>query len=742
MKQSKLLSPSLETQTPPEVPSLSNKSGQISSNAVGGNIDPTFNASVTEGSGYVNETVVQPDGKIIAVGFFHSANGTRNGGIARFNADGTLDATFNSGIGANAIILAVALQSDGKIIIGGNFNSYQGQAINRLARLNSDGSLDITFLHNLNFSSQIHDITVQPNGKILVGGGFNALSGNSLRGRIVRVNSDGTIDSTFNNGGMNAGANGTVYKIIYLADNKILVGGNFSFFNSNFPASGVVRLNNDGTVDTSFSTGQGTNHGVREMAIQADGKILVSGFFTQFDNMQTDSIVRLNENGSLANTFETNHPADQNTLVFGLALQPDGKIVVGISDNSLLTNGQVLRFNTDATIDNTFSAGNIEKSAIRGIVSQADGKLIIAGDFTTFNNQSHLHIVRTESNGTLDANFNPSISITGVIYAIKKQTDGKIIIAGDFEFVNGVRKGAIARLNADGSIDNTFALIDEFVGDIFAVEVQSDGKIIIGGKFFVGDDNFSAYNVVRLNSDGSFDINLNASSDFVNIAYALALQPDGKILIGGIAIVSSTFEPIALTRVLSNGNPDLEFHSPLLSIGFVRDILVQLDGKIIFGGTFFPSGSGTLQRNGIARLNNDGSLDSGFSAPVGNVYSLEQQADGKILAGGFSLTRFTPDGEVDPTLNVGSGFNNLIRDIEVMPDGKILLGGFFTTYNENPVNRIIKINDIGNIDPTFDVGSGPSAGVNVLELQNDGKILVGGQFLDFNNTETSSLVRL
>jgi len=726
IKERRFLSDALKHQLPQEKFPMPEISNQTRSSQIDGNIDPTFNASVTEGFGYVNETVVQPDGKIIAVGLFQRANGARTNGIARFNADGTLDTSFDSGTGANAAIRAAALQSDGKIIIGGAFTSFNGQAVNRIVRLNSNGSTDFSFSLTVALGGQINDILILPGGKVMVGGAFNLSSS-----RLVRLNGNGTLDTSI------SGFNSTVYTIAPANDGKIVVGGQFSM-----PRPNVARLNSDGTLDTSFNpTTGGAGYPVFKVVVQPNGKILAAGAFTAFNGTATDGLVRLNDNATVDAAFEiTNDPQLQYLEAHGLALQPDGKILVSFFDNGSTSFADVRRFNTDASRDTTFNTNSGNSLAAVDLNLLADGKVLAAGYFVSFNNQQRFRLLKLNSDGTLENTFNPSVSSFGIVYAIKRQADGKIIIGGDFEYVNDVRKSGIARLNADGTLDDTFTIGSGFFGDIYDIETQPDGKIIIGG-LFGGDTSFPAYAVARINSNGSFDINLNNTTNFVFVAYAVALQSDGKILIGGL-VYDVTGETIALNRVLNDGNWDSAFLTPILSIGTVRSILAQPNGKIIIGGTFFPLGGGTLQRNGIARLNNNGSLDSAFSVFVGSVYSLKQQSDGKIYAGGFTLTRFSSEGVVDTTLNIGSGFNNLIRAVELQPDGKILLGGFFTAYNGNPVNRIARINNSGTVDLTFNVGSGASGTVFALDLQPDGKILIGGQFLDFNNTEKFSLVRL
>ncbi len=311
------------------------------SNAVlaDGNIDPTFNASVTEGDGQVFETVAQPDGKIIAVGQFQRANGMRAYGIARFNTDGSIDPSFQTGSGANLGIRAVALQSDGKVIIAGNFTTFNGVAVNRIVRLNSDGSVDDTFSLGVVFNGQINDLLVLPSGKIIVAGNFVVSSA-----RIVRLNSDGTLDTGIN------GFNNQIYSVALAPEGKIVVGGLFSL-----PQPSVARLNSDGSVDATFDPTTGANSLVYFVKVQPDGKVLAGGYFSSFNGTATDQLVRLNDNGTVESTFSF-PPASQPVLlvVTSIALQADGKILAARLDDGAGIYGGIHRFNSDTTLDTTF----------------------------------------------------------------------------------------------------------------------------------------------------------------------------------------------------------------------------------------------------------------------------------------------------------------------------------------------------------------------------------------------------
>ncbi|HEY8559964.1 MAG TPA: FG-GAP-like repeat-containing protein [Pyrinomonadaceae bacterium] len=703
------------------------------SNPGNGDLDPSFNASVTEGSGFVDDSVVQPDGKIIIAGSFNRVNGARAGSIARLNADGTLDADFNAGAGANAAIRTIALQPDGKILLGGAFTSFNNQTVRRIVRLNADGSIDPSFNLTVNFNAQINDIVVLPDGKILVGGQFTLLTS-----RLVRLNGDGTLfDAVSNNGS----GFSTINKMAVLANGKILVAGS--------QVHAIVRLNADTTIDSSFNPGTSANSAAYDFAVQTDGKIVLVGSFTSFNSTNTDQVVRINGNGSFEKAFEFLSDVEiQSSEVSAVALQPDGKILVSnfyANDGGYV--GRIIRFNSDATVDGTFITGDLNQTYANNINVLNDGKIMVGGAFVFYNGQPRMRIVKLNQNGTFDNAFNPSVSVFGSVYAIKRQTDGKILIAGDFEFVNGVRRTAMARLNADGSLDNSFALpSDGFFGDVYDFEIQPDGKIVIGGTFS-GSAGFPAFAFARINSDGAFD---NDFGTFTNIdlsmfpVYDVTLQPDNKILVGGTIMDfsgSGGIDYLAAVRFNSNGSLDNNFAKTSVTSGTgARAMAVQPNGKIIVGGTFRFSGN--FQREGLLRLNGDGTLDGASFGGNSIVMSIKQAADGSIYAGGFYLTRHSPEGALITTFNNGANLNGQIRAVEVQPDGKILIGGFFTIYNGTPVNHFARINPDGLLDSGFSAANGTTGIVHAILMQPDGKILVGGTFLDFNGAEKPSLARL
>jgi len=289
------------------------------------NTDGSVDGSFSIGSGFnsgVRGVAVQSDGKVLAGGAFTSYNGTSTNYIARLNTDGSLDTSFSVGSGFNNIVWSIAVQSDGKVLVGGNFTSYNGTSVNRIVRLNTDGSVDGSFSVGSGFNNIVYSMAVQSDGKVLAVGRLTSYNGTSTN-RIARLNSNGSIDTSFSVG---SGFNSIVWSIAVQSDGKILAGGNFSSYNGT-STNRIARLNSNGSIDTSFSVGSGLNGGVYSMAVQSDGKVLVGGQFTSYNGTSTNYIVRLNTDGSIDTSFSVGSGFDN--TVWSIAVQSDGKVLVG-----------------------------------------------------------------------------------------------------------------------------------------------------------------------------------------------------------------------------------------------------------------------------------------------------------------------------------------------------------------------------------------------------------------------------
>ncbi len=730
------------------------------SRAAGGDIDPAFNAGGTGANSLVNAVAVQPDGKIVIGGFFQSYNGdaAASDRVMRLNADGTRDPTFNAGgAGADSGVLAVAVQPDGKIVIGGQFISYNGDAAasDFVMRLNADGTRDTTFnAGGAGANSTVNAVAVQPDGTIVIGGPFISYNGDAAASdRVMRLNADGTRDTTFNAGG--AGADNFVWAVAVQPDGKIVIGGDFTSYNGDAAASDkVMRLNADGTRDTTFNAGgAGADGSVRAVAVQPDGKIVIGGAFTIYngDAAASDDVMRLNADGTRDTTFNAGG-AGANSTVNAVAVQPDGKIVIGgqftIYNGDAAASDKVMRLKADGTRDTTFNAGGAgADSTVFAVAVQADGKIVIGGSFTSYNGDvaapdfvirllpapgalafsaATYDVYETDGNATI------TVKRTG---GTDNRVVGKVTLTdvttspADYRFTPGAREAAF---NAGGAGAN---------GSVVAVAVQADGKIVIGGGFtsYNLDAAASDY-VMRLNTDGTRDTNFNAGGAGANNAVnAVAEQADGKIVIGG-NFTSYNGDAAAsdyVMRLNADGTRDTTFNTGGAGTDLnVLAVAVQPDGKIVIGGFFQSYNGDAAASDKVMRLNADGMRDTNFNAggPGANstVVAVAVQPDGKIVIGGVftiynldaaasdKVMRLNADGTRDTNFNAGgAGANNTVVAVAVQPDGKIVIGGQFTSYNLDAAASDDVMRLDGDLFVTWPAGDATDK-IILLPIVNDG----------------------
>ena len=347
---------------------------------------------------------------------------------------------------ANGVVHVIVVQPDGKILLGGDFTSLSpngGSPImrNHIARLNSDGTLDMGF--NPNANSGVRALALQPDGKIIAGGDFTTMSG-LMRGRIARLDaSTGAADSFEPN------ANAIVRTIAVQADGKILFGGDFSKV-SNEIRNFIARVDSAGTLE---SFNPAANAPVRCLAIQSDGKILVGGQFRgerSIGGEDRNCIARLDPNTALADSFNPN----ANDGVLCITLQSDGKILVsGGFHGSNSIGGQarnrVARLDPDTGAADSFDP-NIS-ALVNAIALQSDGKILVGGVFFGANSvggKTRNYIARVDgANGAADA-FDPDLD--GRVQAIALEADGKSLAGGNFrqDVTNGQGRNRIARIDA------------------------------------------------------------------------------------------------------------------------------------------------------------------------------------------------------------------------------------------------------------------------------------------------------
>lgn len=360
-------------------------------------------------------------------------------------ADWVRDSSFNvGGTGTNGAVLAMLRQADGRLLIAGNFTTYNGISRARIARLNADGSLDLSFDPGTGVNGTVNAMVLQPDGRIVLGGAFSQVNGIS-RQRIARLNADGSLDLSFDPGPNGFG--GQVRGIAVQADGKLLVGGDFNSYNG-MPVARIARLNSNGTLDAGFDPGQGASAGVYAIALQNDGRVLIAGAFNSVNNTPRNRVARLNANGSLDTSFDPG--AGLGNTVHALALQPDGRILIG--GQFTTPHNRIARLNANGSLDASFEPGAGANGLVRAVILQPDGRVLIGGDFTQFGGQWHRGVARLNANGSRDAGFTTGGGNTGPagsIYGIAPEVSGRVVIAGLFSAFSGSPAGNIVRIAPD-----------------------------------------------------------------------------------------------------------------------------------------------------------------------------------------------------------------------------------------------------------------------------------------------------
>jgi uncharacterized delta-60 repeat protein len=747
-----------------------------------GTVDEAYDPSL---SGQVTGIVIQSDGKAVMGGVFTSlqpkditgrTEATRRFRIARFDADGKLDLTYDPK--ADAPVITLAIQPDDKVIVGGSFTTFTPNGASNwtlrryVARLNTDGTVDSTFDLDLNErpGNRVDSINIQPDGKIYVGGSFTSLQPKGSASRVerkylARINSNGTLDTGFD---VRAGGatGGQVTALAVQRDDRVVAVGSFADLGG-AKSSNVARFNPEGPPDPTFSSALTTDGTVNTVAIRPNGAIV---------RAHTRGFSWLDQAGTQRTAFNPGPVSPINGDVYAFAREADGSVIVGGSftnvANPLTLN--LARFLPNGTLDTSFTPS--PNANINGIAVQKDGKIIIVGSFTAVNGVARNRVARLNRDGSVDASYDPNANSR--VSTVILQEDGRALVGGNFSGfvpkgeVAAVSQPYIARLNTDGTLDRTYATIPN--GPVTSITIQEDGKAIAGGQFTIVQSNKDTYiqtrnYIVRLNTDGTLDMNFDPNLN--GPVNAVALGQNGQIVFGGAFTV---VQPNGSTKgVTRNGIARVNFDGSL-DTSFdpnandaVTSITVQPDGGIVFSGSFTtvkPAGEPVaIARNRVARVTGTGKIDFSFNPDVnGSVFAVSALADGSVLLGG-NFTGLQPVGSIMiggafasvggvPARNlailndngsVSASFqprpDGTVNALLAQPDSRTVVGGAFTNIAGAPRNRVARISADGSLDATFNPNAnGP---VYSLALQADGKILIGGSYTSIGGQARNGLAR-
>ena len=733
--------------------------------AVAQALDPTFTPPAnlyTLGAVY-SMSAPQADGKRVVSGYFSRINNTAVGSLVRLDATGALDATFAQNVGVARNAFRVKTLPNGQYLVSSFFNdavTAGGLTRTALLRLNPNGTADATFNAGSGVVAaagdgvQINSFVGQADGKVVVAGNFASFSGQNVSG-LVRLTTTGALDAAFN-ANLGTGFTGAVNTVGVQPDGKLLVGGFFTALNGQSTGP-VVRLNADGTRDATFTSALQTSSYVRTLLVQPDGKILVTGVLNL--GATSPNIVRLTATGSVDASFTPpafNGGYGGSTTDTDLQLQPDGKIFFS-GAFSLASGTYLVRLNTNGTRDNSFAvADNNQFQYPYSIGLQNDGSLWVGGRFTSATGQETA-LNRLTSSGAVDAAFAPKIQAPGTVEVVARQPDGQLLLGGDFTEYNGVAVRRLARLSAAGTLDVAFvAATAAQTGQVRALIVQPDGKILVG----------ASSGLRRLLTTGSSDASFSTFAATTNIE-KLALQPDGKVLaLGFFGTIGGSNANEYLARLTADGAFDGSFvpsetNAPGSTFYFTA-LAVQADGKVLVGGSFLTLTSAPVQR--VVRYESTGAVDVSFSnstafelpqnaaGAIARVSTLVVQPDGKLLVGGYfasvngaartNLARLTTAGQLDAAFTPPATLTGAVNALALQTNGRVLVASGPGNDGSPTTTPLLRLLATGASDPSFGLTANPNSPVADLLVQPDGAIVVGGSFTTIGGQPAVGIARI
>jgi uncharacterized delta-60 repeat protein len=804
-----------------------------------GSLDPSFTARPNE---TVRAMIEQPDGRILIAGDFNLVNGQFRDRVARLESNGLLDTNFTVRLGLNGTIYALALQPDGRVLAGGGFHVARQDEpwIRNLIRLETNGAIDFSFdvgsqLRTTNIGLYfVEAVAVQSDGKILAAGSFNSTVG-SVRDYIARFHPNGTLDTGFYCAYPFAPTNGPIHALTVGADDLITIGQEnaVSFaprgsvyrlypsghrdetfiaptfanpchalavdaglrtyvvssaleINTQYNSSRMYRLDATGRPDTDFAVGFPGNFitvntfafGIACVAFTEDGQTAIGGSFgavplTPFTifparrvallngdspgpptwtTKPTNVITEIGREVVLSAGFRGSLPAwgqwfrdgevmsgRTNALLFFPSIQSgdagEYRLVVSnafgvaTSEVAVITIRDLIR---PGAVDLSFAPEPGIDNTVLALANAPGNGLYVGGQFSRFNGENVLTLARLTPEGVWDRTFQAGLlSTSSVVRALFQEENGRLLAAGTTLTVH----------LADGHRDPSFGdVLYQAVGVLptlplnavpyCAVLGDARGRIYLGGSFIRFNDSTAFGGLVRLRPDGILDQTFAAGSPTILIAEALDFQDDGRLVAGGWSY--------------SNSGSDLARFSERAA----RDATLSF---MSWGPCPPNPSSGTLNPWPTQNLTGD----------CGHIRCLVTQPDGQLVVGGtftvystngFScqtcgilqsnLSRITLSGTLDTNFTSHGGVSGAVNAMIQQPDGRLIIGGEFTSVNGVPRNRMARLNLDGTVDPTFDIGEGPNGPVYALLLRPDGKLAVAGRFTRFNGYYRGSVALL
>ncbi|MEZ4751328.1 MAG: hypothetical protein R3B54_12140 [Bdellovibrionota bacterium] len=632
-------------------------------------------------------------------------------GVARLLTDGSLDTSFASigfrtvDVGGNEFGRAVSIQTNNRILIAGYTTTSSAFNV-AMVRLLSDGSLDNSYdtdgmvVTSVNVGDDVvTNMALDTLGRAVVIGTTDNGTNNDFL--VMRYHTNGALDTGFGTGGIatkNFGNDDVAWGMQIDTVGKIYLGGRV--YSGSSYRMGLQILNPDGSESSSGSYSIASGGLPRSLYIDEQERIVLGG--RSYNGANWDyGLIRISQSEGLSQTFDTDGVATvdivNDDFAYDLAFQTDGKMVlVGRTDTGGFSDFGIVRLLTSGALDTAFSGDGKQNTAFaagrhdiaNAVAIQTNGRIVVAGFTDAGDNE--FAVARYLTNGNLDTSFSGDGLNTAdfgsghdIANAVAIQTNGRIVLAGSA--YNGTNNDiAVARFHTTGALDTTFSGDGRAITSIgtsedagHAMAIQPDGRILVAGYGKIGgNDQFA---VVRFLTRGALDtsfsgdgrVNTAFAGSTSDVAYDMALQTDGKIVVGGVSY-GTNGKLFALARYLTNGNLDTSFSG---------------DGLVT---TSVATEGGAL--NGITILSN------GKIMAVGKTLELTN----RIVA-----VRYTTNGNLDSSFDndgifyysIGSG-DDMAFAVKQAPNGSVAIAGATHTGSEYDFAALL-FGGFGSLDNSF-----------------------------------------
>lgn len=666
-----------------------------------GKIDTSFH-NVTMNS-VPSCMVLQPDGKIILGGYFDNVNGQPCSKIVRFESNGEIDPTFVIGSGINGYVNDLLLDSNGKLIVVGNIVDYNGIPQSDIIRLNLDGTIDASF--NVGSGPDLGDlkcIDQMPDGSYFVGGSFSSFNGVTSHS-IVHINSVGSVIPSFNSG---ISQYSYINRIKHDMNNNLFLSGTYFEYN-NVLVGDLFSIDTLGNLNTAFSIPAEYGE-IRDFVFTNASNIIAVGSFSESYGSLGNYIVSYELDGSQSSSvnFRKGLNSDAHTVV----ISSSNKIIVG--GGFELVNGayrpKLARFEMNGEYDPSLLPIPGPNAQVNKILSLDNGKSIVVGEFSHYNGIPCSGLVKLDSDGLIDNSFSFQMSSYTTVQDIVKIPSG-----GYYLICSMPGSDTIVRINENGILDGSFVENVSGYTDFKRMVLQPNGKLLVSGNIGTGWNNQINGGIIRLNSDGSQEANFFLSYSVSASVEDFDVFPNGKIILTGYNSASGSAWGTYVYRFNEDGSSDLGFNYEYMTSGIVTDLMVLPSGKtMILGG--FTSYDGFLSYS-LVRINYDGTVDPTFyvannSFTPNNGMSLKMLVNGEILVAGGTkyLHRLLPDGSVNPNFQIHAITNGHVNSMAVQADGSVLLGGSFkgeleSNYRVNMIKIQNDIQEVSDIQLGFSI---------------------------------------